>query len=184
MSLPTIETKCDWCKNPYTKLRCEYRRSRKLGRPQFCSMKCSTEHRDDKLGKEGWKKIHSYLIKENSVFLQMLRTAKNKCQQRHKDIDIDVDYLEKLWSNQKGICPYTGIQMTLPESGKEYSKQYSLEKASLDRIDSSKGYVKGNVEFVCLAMNYAKNNRSQEEMKLFIEKVISNGTKIVQHTSR
>lgn len=184
MSLPTIETNCEWCKEPYTKLRCEYRRSIKLKRPQFCSMKCSTRHRDEKLGKEGWKDIHSYLIKEDSVFLHVLRMARNKCQQRGKEIDIDTEYLKDQWDKQNGMCPYTKIQMVLPESGKEYSRQYSLEKASLDRIDSSKGYVKGNVEFVCLAINYAKNNRSQEEMEIFIRKVITNGTKRFQSDSK
>jgi len=183
MSLPTIKTTCDRCGSPYTKLRCEYRRSLKLGRPQFCSMKCSTKYRDEKIGKDGWKKIHQYLVKEDSVFLQILRTANNKCQQRHKDIDIDVKYLKELWDHQRGICPYTGITMTLPEHGKDYARQYSLEKASLDRIDSGRGYVKGNVQFVCLAINYAKNNRSDEEMKLFIRKIRSNGPEHLQQTT-
>ena len=31
-------------------------------------------------------------------------------------------------------------------------------KASLDRKDSSKGYIEGNVQFVSCALNYAKNS--------------------------
>lgn len=40
-------------------------------------------------------------------------------------------------------------------------------QASLDRIDSSRGYVKGNVEFVCLAVNFAKSTFSKEQMLEF-----------------
>jgi hypothetical protein len=56
---------------------------------------------------------------------------------------------------------------------KEYRKLHSLTRASLDRIDSSKGYIKGNVEFVCLAINFAKNDFKKEEMKSFIKEIIS-----------
>lgn len=178
--IKTIEIKCYKCGKIYLKDIYQHARSIRLNRKEFCSMKCSTEYRDEKIGKEGWKNIHKYLIKENSVFSQMLRNAQIKCQQRNKEINVDVEYLKNLWEFQQGICPYTKIKMKLPESGSEYTKQYSLEKASLDRIDSSKGYIKGNVEFVCLAINYAKNNRTRDEMKLFIEKIISHGQTTIQ----
>lgn len=46
-------------------------------------------------------------------------------------------------------------------------------KASLDRIDSSKGYIEGNVEFVCSAINLAKNNFSKEAMVSFLQETIA-----------
>lgn len=48
----------------------------------------------------------------------------------------------------------------------------SLKRASLDRIDSSKGYIKGNVEFVCYAINLAKNSFTRDEMKEFLKEVV------------
>jgi hypothetical protein len=46
-----------------------------------------------------------------------------------------------------------------------------MTKASLDRIDSTKGYIKGNVEFVCLAINYAKNKFSKEDTLTFLNEI-------------
>ena len=85
--------------------------------------------------------------------------------------------VRELWEQQHGICVYTGIQMQLPIS--EHESRVRGEKtptqASLDRIDSSKGYVKGNVEFVCLAVNYAKNGFSKDQMLQFFAQVCRNG---------
>jgi hypothetical protein len=39
--------------------------------------------------------------------------------------------------------------------------------ASLDRIDSSKGYIKGNIQFVSVIANYAKNEMTHDEMLYF-----------------
>ena len=58
--------------------------------------------------------------------------------------------------------------MILPRNTLEYNKTKSLMKASLDRIDSSKGYVEGNVEFVCCAINLAKNDFCKEAVVDFL----------------
>ena len=49
------------------------------------------------------------------------------------------------------ICPILGIPMTRP---------------SLDRIDSSRGYTKDNVQVISFRANTLKNNASVEEMRL------------------
>lgn len=61
----------------------------------------------------------------------------------------------------KGICPYTGIELKHPSIKKKNSiiKTASLE----DRIDSSKGYVEKNLQFVSMAINFMKNSMSHEE---------------------
>jgi hypothetical protein len=41
----------------------------------------------------------------------------------------------------------------------------------LDRIDSSKGYIFGNVQFVSLMANYAKRDFLEEELLRFCEAV-------------
>ena len=41
-------------------------------------------------------------------------------------------------------------------------------KASLDRIDSSKGHIKGNCQLVILPMNYLKGNKTEDEFKKLI----------------
>ena len=63
--------------------------------------------------------------------------------------------------------------MILPKTTAPHHQLKSLKKASLDRIDSSKGYFKNNIEFVCMAINFTKRDRTKEEMKSFIKEIIS-----------
>ena len=46
--------------------------------------------------------------------------------------------------------------------------------ASLDRIDSSKGYIPGNIQFISAICNYAKNDLSHEEMIVFCKLLADN----------
>ena len=46
--------------------------------------------------------------------------------------------------------------------------------ASLDRIDSSLGYIPGNVQFVSVIANYAKRDFQEEELFEFCEAVVRN----------
>lgn len=39
---------------------------------------------------------------------------------------------------------------------------------TLDRIDSSKGYIKGNIQVICFKANRLKNNSTIEELKKII----------------
>ena len=75
--------------------------------------------------------------------------------------------LWELWESQQGICPYTGWKMVLPETSSQYNREANVrdpKRASLDRIDSSKGYIKGNVQFVCHMANVAKNDYTHDQM--------------------
>lgn len=66
----------------------------------------------------------------------------------------------RLFLKQERKCALTDLLLT-------FEKQKRGEKtASLDRIDSSKGYVNGNVQWVHKDINWMKNRFSQER---FIE---------------
>ena len=43
------------------------------------------------------------------------------------------------------------------------SMKEGASTASLDRIDSSKGYVKGNIQWVHIAINFMKHSLPEEE---------------------
>jgi hypothetical protein len=84
------------------------------------------------------------------------------------ELDIDMKYAWDLFLNQNKKCALSGLALKFPEGSKPYSKEST---ASLDRIDSSKGYIKGNVEFVCQGINFAKHDYSKEEVLQFINKI-------------
>jgi len=66
------------------------------------------------------------------------------------DFNINLDYLCELWDKQDGKCALTKVPMT-----HKYHCPYSV---SPDRKDSEKGYIKGNIQLVCKAINLAKND--------------------------
>lgn len=88
---------------------------------------------------------------------------------RKVDCVITSKYLESLWESQNGRCPYTGWELKL--SG-DFPKD--PRKASLDRIDSSKGYIEGNVQFVAMHYNLAKNSWTDEQTIEFCQAVAEN----------
>lgn len=73
--------------------------------------------------------------------------------------DIDIGYLLWVYEGQSGLCAVSGVKMThIAGSGRV------LTNISIDRIDSTKGYLRGNVQFVCDIVNRMKSDMSQAEL--------------------
>lgn len=92
---------------------------------------------------------------------------------RRKDFDITLEDLKQQWDAQKGICPYTGWQLkNMPSYSDQLPK--TPDRASLDRINSSKGYVKGNNQFVALIAQFAKNEWTDSVLENFVDAFVNN----------
>jgi hypothetical protein len=92
----------------------------------------------------------------------------NRARYRKKLGELSLQDLKEQWNKQNGICPYTGILLKFPQARKRYK---IFETASLDRVDSTKLYEKGNVVFVSVPINYMKNTMSEEETIDFCKKI-------------
>jgi len=64
-------------------------------------------------------------------------------------------------------CPYLGIELSTNFDDRNNPHYYSL-----DRIDSSKGYVKGNVQVISLMANIMKNNASKDQLIVFAKNIL------------
>ena len=142
----------------------------------FCCRGCRSTYGNFHRSKESYKNNATHLkgytrLDEYSPFKAFINLCAARKISRGKEVNIDTKYLKEIWNLQNGKCSYTGIQMILPLTTKEYHHIHSLEKASLDRIDSSQGYIRGNVEFVCMFINLAKNSYSKSEMINLISKI-------------
>lgn len=176
MSRKTITVTCDYCGKSYEKAESEYKRNQKLGRRSFCSRSCQTkannaDRRNKPLTKAQLDHLES--VRPNrrdkyTPFRYSLRCAKR----RTKECTITLENLEEVWNLQQGICPYTGIKLVLPEDS-NIDTIPVYERASLDRINSSLGYVKGNIQFVSTPINYMKNTMSDSETKQFLKLISS-----------
>lgn len=164
--------KCECCSREFDYSKKEYnRQTKKYGRDKFfCSRSCATKWNNSHRSEETTSKIakavgdrsknNEYAKKGNFTW------ALRQIEKRKKwSTDIDEAYLQEVWNTQKGICPYSGLKMTM-KRGKN-----TPITASIDRIDSDKGYIKGNVQFVCYSMNLAKWTFTHEEMKSFVSEL-------------
>ncbi|MAF43675.1 MAG: hypothetical protein CMI54_05850 [Parcubacteria group bacterium] len=155
----TIKLKCARCGKAFKKSLALYTHAKEAPKRSdpnswYCSVKCSG----------GWDK-------QLSPFKHIFKLAKGRAKTTQREFDLDCQYLSDLWKRQRGYCAYTKLKMDLPpnHSQSRYQKMRSGPfTASLDRKDSSKGYVKDNIHFICLALNYAKKDWSENKFKKFL----------------
>lgn len=89
------------------------------------------------------------------VFSRIKKGAKA----RGISLKINHAYALRLMEKQKWQCALTGTPLVVAWDG----NRSSTSTASLDRIDSMKGYVPGNVQWVFKAVNMMKWKLTQEE---------------------
>lgn len=155
---------CAHCNKKFTQAAAEYNRNHSLGikRP-YCSFKCyklkgKKTYRLKHTGKKilaRKSRLDKYSPFRNLVAYARARTKKKNLPQ----MNIDVQYLYQLYKKQQGICPLSPghVAMLIPKSTAD-RMPHLPNKISVDRIVPALGYVKGNVELVCVSANYAKLN--------------------------
>lgn len=87
---------------------------------------------------------------------------------------ITIDELMELWVRQRGTCLLSGLKMTWNQGKTEPTS------LSIDRIDSNKGYEKGNVRLVCYQVNAFRNRWSDEQMIAMARAIIAQSKKTKQ----
>lgn len=107
-------------------------------------------------------KINSKKLVEEYPLKALLSSIKSGAKNRKLDFEIDYEFIQKLWKIQKGLCYYTKVPMKLT------ARQKNPYQVSIDRIDSSLGYIKENTVLCCQSINYMKNDYSLKDFNLFI----------------
>ena len=122
---------------------------------------------------ENFRKASSNRKDQFSAFKYFIKQAKlrAKNKDKFKTYDITLEYLKSLWESQNGICAISGVKMELPATLAE--NRSSPFCASLDRIDSSIGYMQGNVQFVTQFCNLGKCSFDTDIALNFIQAVKS-----------
>lgn len=94
---------------------------------------------------------------ENNKEKFILYQIKNRSKRNNIEFDLTIDDIiipEK--------CPILGVKLNLRANSKDYKFA-----PSVDRIDPSKGYIKGNIMIISMKANLMKNNASVEELLNF-----------------
>lgn len=84
-----------------------------------------------------------------------------KLNQECLNVSVTYEYLITLYHEQDGRCALSNLDMS-----HNFNDPRSI---SIDRIDSGKGYEVGNVQLVCQAFNWMKNNMPQYQAKQLLD---------------
>lgn len=131
-----------------------------IHRPQFCSRNCSGKYR----------RIHVYGDKftnkwRSSCPRKFLSSSLNKGRGREA---LSIDYMMSLYENQRGFCAISGREMTyIAGKGRVETNM------SIDRIDSSVGYIVGNIQLACRQANIMKMELSMEDLTSWCDDILN-----------
>ena len=84
----------------------------------------------------------------------------NQAKRRGIPFEITREYAWSVFEDQGGRCALTGVPLSFSVNLRDRREE---QTASLDRIDNSKGYIAGNVQWVHKKMNIMKNVMSQKD---------------------
>lgn len=90
----------------------------------------------------------------------IFKNAQKTAAYRKIEFSISLQYAQALWDKAEGKCAYTGLGMTFERKNKL--------RATLDRIDSSLGYISGNVAWCSYRANIMKGPDSLDEFVNFV----------------
>jgi hypothetical protein len=170
----TVELTCDVCGKTFERNKNEHVRSLKLGRRMYCSRHCcgianAVNLPDSTV--EGAVHLNPANKRDDlSPFRWHFRNTKR----RNKDFNLTLQDIKDQWELQGGVCPYTGWHLkNMPTTNLVHQLPLTPDRASLDRIDSTKGYVPGNIQFVSIMAQYAKNCFSEQQLLDFCKQVVT-----------
>jgi hypothetical protein len=95
----------------------------------------------------------SYIPKYTRDIDSRLKNLCTKAKNRNKEFSLVNEDLLDVFEVQQGLCAYTKLPLVA------VANQFNT--ISLDRIDSSKGYHKDNIQLVCAAINKMKQEYTE-----------------------
>ncbi len=102
--------------------------------------------------------------KSQTLEYKLLKDARKRAKEFNREYNIT---LEDIYIPD--VCPVLGILLIPTKGGK-----CTNNSPSLDRVDSSKGYIKGNVKIISMRANRLKQDSTIEELENLI-KYMKNG---------
>jgi len=92
--------------------------------------------------------------RKKDAFHKHIDGAWARAKKHKREFDIDEKFMRELFEQQQSKCAISGLTISVSDSCGGFSKGKST--ASIDRIDSNKGYTKDNVQWVHKFINQIK----------------------------
>ena len=116
-----------------------------------------------------------YSATAEAYLKRRIATLKSSCY-RHRGrrkVLLTSDQFYNVWKKQRaktGLqCPLSGETMT-----HTLGRGQVLTNISVDRIDSDKEYIKGNIQFVCVMANLMKHKYDNKNLLSWSKKIVNN----------
>ena len=135
---------CKWCDETFVATK---------SAQQYCSLICC-----NKAAALGYKRRRA--ASQEGFFKQLIRT-------NSKRNGLTTELLIEIFERQQGRCAISGIEMT-----KVVGQGHVLTNVSIDRIDSAKEYLPGNVQLVCHIVNLMKHNMATAELVAWCNNIV------------
>lgn len=100
--------------------------------------------------------------RERNPAMRLLQSTRNSSKLKELEHNIEISDLVL-----PEYCPYLGIKIDYTAGNGK-----TLQKPSVDRIDPTKGYIKGNVEVVSSLANTMKNKATKEQLQMFASEIL------------
>lgn len=157
---------CSKCKNFLSYSNFSKNKARIDNMNSYCQACCKTTK---SYQKQNQKKINTRKTFDGWL-TNYLSNKKNYCKREGIDCNLTKKFLKTMWETQKQRCYYSNVELTF--------NIRAMNSATLDRIDSIKGYTQDNVVWCSNAMNNMKNNFSLEKLNLFLQNIIFTSVRI------
>lgn len=157
--------KCNKCN--LIKSETDFYRPKRSAVCKQCHLSITREYKRKKRENPEFRKKESTKQKERRVRLWQ-NTLINESKHRNHNFDIDIDYINYLYKKQNGKCFWFGVDL-IPSKMKKHPQQ-----PSLDRLNTSLGYIKGNVVLSCYSANIGRNENPENVWIEFLKLIKPN----------
>ena len=130
---------------------------------RFCGV-CRVKHDNEK-----------YSATAEAYLKRRIGTLKSSCYRYRgrRKVLLTSDQFYNVWKKQRaktGLqCPLSGETMT-----HTLGRGQVLTNISVDRIDSDKDYIRGNIQFVCVMANLMKHKYDNKNLLSWSKKIVNN----------
>lgn len=177
----TVTLTCTECGKDFERRKCEveYQRRKNPGNENwYCSLSCLRTNKNKSMpeNKGSFKYRPQRRNNYGQVYPEGFSWYVSRCAKdrrfglmEHSVRHIFADALVRQWEKQRGRCAYAGLPLVRRLPSTPCTEKNPFLIASVDRIDCSKGYEPGNVQWVSHAMNQARSNVSDEDFREFLK---------------
>jgi hypothetical protein len=131
---------------------------------QKCCKECFSNY--DSV-KKGYNKKNNILKTDLKIYLRNKTSElQRKCKRKNLEFNLTKEWLYELYEKQNGKCYFTDIEI------KHNLGCHQYDSISVERLDPNLGYIKSNVVLSSFAVNSFKGMMTENEFKIFLEKII------------